>query len=644
MANDENKSNKCINCGLPWFGEKRCTCYLSRFRERYPEYYNYNLPSRLRFTRASNTNPYTYNKNNVHSNTPDKLGNEETSNIKPRVPLIYLPGCDCAYCKAYESLYPDANGVKPVTNDENKTDNTRTDSSNSIHSEHQPKSDSHVSKSKSDSHESQSNKTNPYADTPLITINLRTDYNARQWKEIYPPSFEASKSEEDQTDQDPEKQAKLQLIKLNQIEEENRRKKNRMLIDSILDYDPTKYKVNDPSFSGLDSLNNLSKYLDQLKGSGDSIKKHRGPNLSLPLLTDTEMMVDTCYLDDLELEQKYKCPNPNCDHDESGPEITVPQFESVDSIEKIIEIAQTFNCKRNKTFCGIDMEKMYGLIEPLQDLQDMIGLSENKEKIVEQIVFFLKGYQDIKNRDMMHTVITGPPGTGKTTFARIIGKIYSKLGLVSKGHFVEVSREDLVGKYLGHTAPKTNETIDKCLGGIMFIDEVYALGHSEKRDSFSKECIDVLNQRLSENRDMLCIIAGYKDDIEKCFFDQNKGLKRRFPFVYDISGYNCEELMKIYHQKITRDNWKIADGTLEKFKDRFDSKLFKFYAGDVETFVFKTKICFAQTHFYSESRTIDEQTLECGFTQFTEDRNGKETEEQKKKREYEEYIRNQMYI
>ena len=317
------------------------------------------------------------------------------------------------------------------------------------------------------------------------------------------------------------------------------------------------------------------------------------------------------------------CPNPLCDHKtpEEDPEpVKVPMFDCIDTIEQVLAIAETFHCRRNALFKGIHMERMFGLIEPLRELQSMVGLTKNKSKIVEQVLYFLKNYQDVKNRDMMHTVITGPSGTGKTTFARIIGRIYSKLGLVSKGHFVEVTREDLIGKYLGHTAHQTGKIIDKCKGGIMFIDEVYSLGHSEKRDSFSKECIDILNQRLSENRDMLCIIAGYEEDIEKCFFSQNRGLKRRFPFVYNLEGYNGEEMMRIFKQKIQRDNWEVDDAVLDKFRNRFDKNTFKYYGGDIETFVFKAKIAYAQTHFYTEGRKIDKETLEKAFKLFEAER------------------------
>lgn len=317
------------------------------------------------------------------------------------------------------------------------------------------------------------------------------------------------------------------------------------------------------------------------------------------------------------------CPNKQCNHlnfEQDPIKIVVPEFDNIDSIEKIIAIAETYHCQKNYNYNGIDMKKMYLLIEPLKELQSMVGLTNCKTKIIEQILYFVKGFHNGEYKDMMHTVITGSPGTGKTTFARIIGKIYSTLGLVSKGHFVEVGREDLIGKFLGHTAEQTSKTIEKCLGGIMFIDEVYSLGHSDKRDSFSKECIDILNQKLSENRDMLCIIAGYHEDIETCFFNQNKGLKRRFPFVYDIEGYSNKEMSQIFQQKMHRDGWEIDSLLIKDYIHKFDKKIFKYYGGDIETFVLKTKIVFAQTHFYQTNKIIDKDTLSRAFKLFEDNR------------------------
>jgi SpoVK/Ycf46/Vps4 family AAA+-type ATPase len=120
---------------------------------------------------------------------------------------------------------------------------------------------------------------------------------------------------------------------------------------------------------------------------------------------------------------------------------------------------------------------------------------------------------------LLHTVIEGEPGTGKTELAEKIGKVYLKLGILKNDIFKKVKRSDLIAGYLGQTAIKTARLIEECKGGVLFIDEAYSLGNAEGkdgRDSFSKECIDVLNQSLTENKNnFVCIIAGYKEDLEK---------------------------------------------------------------------------------------------------------------------------------
>ena len=129
----------------------------------------------------------------------------------------------------------------------------------------------------------------------------------------------------------------------------------------------------------------------------------------------------------------------------------------------------------------------------------MIGMKELKTNIVDQIIYYLQQFHTKGGNDFMHTVIYGPPGTGKTEIAKIIGRIFSKLGILKKGTFRKVTRSDLIAGYLGQTALKTRDAIQSALGGVLFIDEAYALGNDEQRDSFAKECIDTLCEALSDN-------------------------------------------------------------------------------------------------------------------------------------------------
>ena len=223
----------------------------------------------------------------------------------------------------------------------------------------------------------------------------------------------------------------------------------------------------------------------------------------------------------------------------------------------------------------------------------------------------------------MHTVIYGPPGTGKTEVAKIIGRIFSKLGILNKGTFRKVTRSDLIAGYLGQTAIKTKEVINECLGGVLFIDEAYALGNSEKKDSFSKECIDTLCEALSDHKDnIMVIIAGYEKELKTCFFNYNDGLESRFTWRFKTDEYTGEELKEIFLKKVKEAGWKLAENTDIKdewFKNNKD--YFKYYGRDMETLFAKTKICHSRRVFLKskEHKTkITMEDIENGFKLYLE--------------------------
>lgn len=176
--------------------------------------------------------------------------------------------------------------------------------------------------------------------------------------------------------------------------------------------------------------------------------------------------------------------------------------------------------------------------------------------------------------------------THNTTIARLIGEMYKNMGILSPdGSFIIAKREDLVAEYLGQTAIKTKKLLQECNGGVLFIDEVYALGPGKKdQDSFSKEAIDTLNAYLSENKDTFCcIIAGYEEDIKNCFFSVNKGLERRFQWCHKIDNYSSENLVRIFLKLVTDSAWttNITLSVLVKVIAA-NTKLFKFSGGDME--------------------------------------------------------------
>ena len=327
------------------------------------------------------------------------------------------------------------------------------------------------------------------------------------------------------------------------------------------------------------------------------------------------------------LTETERCNNPLCDHktfEEDPSDVVTLNITKINNIGDLIRLGKIYHCKKNRDYHGLNLRILCNLVPPLTELQNMVGLGTVKTQIVNQILFFLRGYNKntrcnacidcsynlpcAKNiDDMLHTIITGPPGVGKTQLGKILCKVYKEAGILSKGHFNLVSRSDFIAKYLGQTAIKTQKLIDKCAGGVMFIDEAYSLGHSEGRDSFSKECLDTLNQNLSEKRDLLCIVAGYKDALDNCFFSMNDGLARRFTFRYDITGYNPKELMEIFLLKLSQGAWgtefKILEGDSEKTKNhkkKEAEKLEQFfkdnksefpnYGGDIETLFLNCKI------------------------------------------------------
>lgn len=266
--------------------------------------------------------------------------------------------------------------------------------------------------------------------------------------------------------------------------------------------------------------------------------------------------------------------------------------KEISDVSDLIDLANTYKC--NLSY-NINLKKLAEIKSEMMLLNDLIGLSNIKRDLVTQILYFVQNFHD---QNMLHIVIQGSPGVGKTKLANIIGKIYFKLNVLKSDgsthpKIVVAKRSDLIGEYLGTTAKKTQEVINSSKGGILLIDEAYALGNKEGKDSYSKECIDTLNQNLSEGKaDFLCIIAGYKDSLEQCLFKHNAGLKRRFPFVYTINNYTAEELSLIYIQMIKKEAWTFHEKHRIDMKALFKSEydLFSNMGGDVETLWFFTKL------------------------------------------------------
>lgn len=178
----------------------------------------------------------------------------------------------------------------------------------------------------------------------------------------------------------------------------------------------------------------------------------------------------------------------------------------------------------------IGLEK---LRKTLKEIYATIIINEKRKEIG------LKG-----NNQVLHMLFKGNPGTGKTTVARNLAKLYFDLNLLSKGHFIEVERADLVGEYIGQTAQKTRNIIQKAMGGVLFIDEAYSLARGGEKD-FGKEAIDTLVKHMEDyHNDFVLILAGYPYEMER-FLQLNPGLRSRFPFILNFDDYTVSELMEI---------------------------------------------------------------------------------------------------
>ena len=336
--------------------------------------------------------------------------------------------------------------------------------------------------------------------------------------------------------------------------------------------------------------------------------------------------------------------------------IKEPQLVTIDceikTIADILTLIDTYKIQSDITY-NINMKQLHNIKEPLKELNDMIGMKELKTNIVDQILYFSQNLH--KNNlskmagDFMHTVIYGPPGTGKTEIAKIMGKIYSNLGVLDKNKFTKVTRADLIAGYLGQTALKTRDVIKDSLGGVLFIDEAYALGNSEKdkKDSFSKECIDTLCEALSDHKDnLMVIIAGYEDELKDCFFSMNQGLDSRFVWRFKIDNYNYEELYSIFLKKVKEIGWSLCEdnnnnnnNTIDAiwFKNKMD--YFKFFGRDIETLLSKTKIAHSRRVFcksLEEKKKITLEDLENGLKTYL---NNSDIQ----KRQEKEYLKRQLY-
>ncbi|MFB4303330.1 CbbX protein [Actinomadura sp. NTSP31] len=208
---------------------------------------------------------------------------------------------------------------------------------------------------------------------------------------------------------------------------------------------------------------------------------------------------------------------------------------------------------------------------------ELVGLAPVKTRIREIAALLLVDRVRARfgidsGRPNLHMCFTGSPGTGKTTVAVRLAELLHRLGYVRKGHLVSVTRDDLVGQYVGHTAPKTKEVLKRAMGGVLFIDEAYYLYRAENERDYGQEAIEILLQVMENQRDdLVVVLAGYKDRMDS-FFASNPGMSSRIAHHIDFPDYKPDELEAIGHLMMEREGYTLAPETQPVFRDYLDRR------------------------------------------------------------------------
>lgn len=218
------------------------------------------------------------------------------------------------------------------------------------------------------------------------------------------------------------------------------------------------------------------------------------------------------------------------------------------------------------------------LADLLEELNALVGLESVKNKVHELIAYQQVQKMRIENKlysskNTLHLAFTGNPGTGKTTVARIVGRVYKQIGLLSKGQFVEVSRTDLIAGYQGQTALKVKKVIEQAKGGVLFIDEAYSITENDHSDSYGRECLTELTKALEDYReDLVVIVAGYTGPMN-IFFESNPGLKSRFNTFIQFEDYNPTELGNILLAMCKNNDYRLEKAAEEKIQLYFEQQI-----------------------------------------------------------------------
>ena len=323
-----------------------------------------------------------------------------------------------------------------------------------------------------------------------------------------------------------------------------------------------------------------------------------------------------------------------------SPEKEKVKIQIDDPIRDISDILHILEIHPYQEDCeyNIDLKALHNIREELEQLNAMIGMEKVKQAILQQMIYFIQQLHlsntldinettNILSLDYKHTILSGPPGTGKTEMAKILGKMYSKLGILKNNVFKKVTRNDLVAGYLGQTAIKTKKVVEECLGGVLFLDEAYSLGLD---DAFSKECVDTLCEAMSDHRDdLMVIIAGYEKELNETFFRINAGMQSRFMWKFVIDKYEPKQLMDIFAKKVFENGWCFSEEYVEETEKnrtawfKKNKEHFLNYGRDMELLFSYVKISHAQRIFGKDPvirKKLTREDLEKGLELFLENK------------------------
>lgn len=292
---------------------------------------------------------------------------------------------------------------------------------------------------------------------------------------------------------------------------------------------------------------------------------------------------------------------------------------NIESLDDLIDFCERYFGDR------YDIYQLYRLSQPLKELNNLIGMKRLKESIVDLVTYEISNLKTYGEEDFLHTVLVGPPGTGKTTAANILAKIYCELGCIDTANVVHAKRQDFIAGYVGQSEDKTKKMIESAFGGVLFIDEAYSLGAGNRTDCFSKAIIDILNQYLSEHRkDFICIIAGYEKELKENFFSINSGLERRFPWKFKTDKYSIEELREIFLLKLKQNGWFCEEGICKEVMT--DDKDYPMAGGSIENLFTCCKFVHARRIFGSEGekKVLSKEDMVNGLKRYKETIESKE--------------------